>query len=159
MRDEGTLNEYQAQWFRETKPAEELFDCEKDSHELHNLAEDPEYADKLKELRSECERWLQEIGDIANLPEQELIVQLWEGHEEQPSTMDPKVMHSEDKVVLSCSTEGASIGYKIIKDDAEPPSWRVYTEPINVEPESTIKVVAHRIGYKKSEVVETDRSP
>ena len=30
LKEEGALNEFQAQWFRETKDDEELFDCEKD---------------------------------------------------------------------------------------------------------------------------------
>ncbi len=57
LRDEGKLNEAQGQWFRMSKPNEELFDCIKDPHELHNLAEDPEYQSILQELRNECERW------------------------------------------------------------------------------------------------------
>ncbi|WP_372772752.1 sulfatase [Mangrovibacterium sp.] len=55
MRDAGRLNSIQSQWFRESKAREELFDCEADPHELNNLAGDPAYGDKLKELSL---RWI-----------------------------------------------------------------------------------------------------
>ncbi|MCZ6640061.1 MAG: sulfatase, partial [Gammaproteobacteria bacterium] len=51
LRDIDGLSEEQAQWFRETKPHEELFDTWNDPHELNNLASDPEYAGKLEELK------------------------------------------------------------------------------------------------------------
>jgi len=91
MHAEGTLNEDQAQWFRESKPPEELFDCKNDPHELHNLADDPKYAEKLATLRSELYQWLEAIGDQPNLPESELVKQLWNGSDEQPATADQEI--------------------------------------------------------------------
>lgn len=72
----GQLNEYQAQWFREHKEPEELFDCLRDPHELKNLADDPGYTVQLQAMRTEMDRWLTDIGDQPNLPERELIDQL-----------------------------------------------------------------------------------
>lgn len=154
QRDAGTLDEYQAQWFRESKPEEELFDVENDPYELNNLAEDPEYASKVEELSSEMDAWLSEIGDQPNLPERELIEQLWNGKDEKPSTEAPVIETSTDKVAISCPTEGAAIGYKIIADGTEPDSWEAYTQPFDAPAGSQLMVQAHRIGYHPSEVAE-----
>jgi hypothetical protein len=154
MQTDGTLDEYQAQWFRESKPQQELFDCENDPHELHNLADDPEYAEKLAELRSALDEWLTAIGDQPNLPERELIEQLWNGSSEQPATADPEIITSNQQITISCSTEGATIGYQMISEGNEADSWQVYTKPFTAPTNSHIKVQAHRIGFQPSEVRE-----
>ena len=102
LRDEGKLDEFQAQWFREKKDAEELFDCQNDPHELNNLARDPAYTEKLNELSQEMDRWLAEIGDQPNLPERQLIEQLWEGGTEQPAIADPILDIRDGLVAISC---------------------------------------------------------
>jgi len=153
-RDAGTLDEYQAQWFRESKPEDELFDVENDPHELHNLAGNPEYEATLNKLSNEMDAWLDRIGDQPNLPEGELIQQLWDGKSEKPSTEDPIIANNEGSVTISCPTEGASIGYKIITDGQEPDSWEVYTEPFTAPESGQLMVQAHRIGYHPSEVAE-----
>ena len=154
MREEGALNEVQAQWFRDRKPQEELFDCISDPHELHNLAEDPAYSEKLAELRAELGRWLTATGDQPDLPERELIAQLWNGRSEQPATMPPVVENVQGKVSITCPTEGASIGYKIITAGRVPKVWEVYTGPFTVPAGSTLMVQAHRIGYRRSDAME-----
>ena len=53
LNSSGQLNEFQSQWFRQSKVEEELFDTENDPNELANLANDPAYAEKLLELRTE----------------------------------------------------------------------------------------------------------
>ena len=58
LRDSGQLNEIQMQWFRSSKPSEELFDVSNDPHELRNIADNSVYKDKLIELRNECSRWM-----------------------------------------------------------------------------------------------------
>lgn len=154
MRDAGTLDEYQMQWFRESKPREELFDMDNDPHELHNLAENPEYADKLKELSTEMDRWLAEIGDQPDLPERELIRRLWGGQDEKPATAAPEINKSGNSLTITSATVGASIGYRIIENDEKPKSWSVYDGTAVRLPEGAqVEVQAHRIGYKPSEVV------
>ncbi|HDZ15028.1 hypothetical protein LCGC14_1383120 [marine sediment metagenome] len=44
-------NPYLADWFKTPKPTEELYHVENDPDEVQNLANDPRYASKLKELR------------------------------------------------------------------------------------------------------------
>ncbi|MEM9984086.1 MAG: sulfatase, partial [Bacteroidota bacterium] len=140
---------------REQKPAEELFDCLTDPHELHDLADDPRYADKLDELRTEMDRWLVDIGDDPTLPERELIDQLWHGGETQPTTAAPSINGGEAGVELSCATPGASLGYRFASEGIKPgQGWQVYQGPIMVSPGDTLRVQAHRLGFVPSQVVE-----
>lgn len=153
MRDAGELNEIQAQWFRESKPREELFDCVNDPHELNNLAEQPQYREKLEELRAECDRWLAEIDDKGLMPEPEFLETIWPG-QIQPETAAPVFEDTEAGIVISCSTPGASIGYQVMASTEQEPGkrWMVYTEPVKLESGQKLAVITHRIGYKPTEV-------
>jgi len=152
LRDEGGLNEIQMQWFRSEKPEEELFDTEKDPHEINNLATDPAYAEKLTELSKECDRWMLEIGDKGFIPEVELIAQFWPGMI-QPVTAMPEVTIANEEMIVSCSTEGASLGYKLSADKEPWKGWRIYKNPVVIPQGDTVKVIAHRIGFKPAQVV------
>jgi arylsulfatase A-like enzyme len=155
LRDEEKLDSIQELWFRENKAPEELYDCKSDPHELNNLAGDPAYKEKLEELRAEMDRWIHNTGDQPNLPERELIRQLWKGQEAQPVTEEPIISISDGKVSISCSTAGASLGYKIMRKDGEMSKvWTVYQEPITLSKGSKLLVQAHRIGFKPSEIIE-----
>lgn len=154
MRDNGQLNEFQAQWFRAKKPREELFDCEKDPHELVNLAGQPEFAEKLSELSAEMDHWLKEIGDEPNLPERELIARLWQGADELPVTAEPIITVSNGMVNIRCETAGASIGYRLVNEsDSDLGVWKVYTQAFDAEEGTELEVQAHRIGYKASKTI------
>ena len=153
LRDEGKLNDIQMQWFRDSKPKEELFDCVADPYELNNLADNPEYKDKLDQLISEMDNWLADIEDNPDLPEGELIKKLWSNDDVQPVTSEPIITDENGKIALSCETKGASIGYKIIKDGKKPKTWEVYQNPIELSKGEKILAQAHRIGFKPSETV------
>ena len=56
------------------KPVEELYDVQSDPHEIHNLASDPQYSQRLQTMREECLRWQQEIGDLGLMPEAEIEI-------------------------------------------------------------------------------------
>jgi N-sulfoglucosamine sulfohydrolase len=45
------------------RPAEELYDIRTDPHEQHNLAQESEYANQLKELSGKLDVWLREQND------------------------------------------------------------------------------------------------
>lgn len=64
----GKLNEVQSLFF-EARPAEQLFDIEKDPHEVNNLAADPQYADVLVELRERMLNQVSEMPDLSFYPE------------------------------------------------------------------------------------------
>ncbi|MEM7655560.1 MAG: sulfatase [Bacteroidota bacterium] len=152
LRDAGELTPEQALWFRDTKDKEELFDTEADPHELNNLAADPQYAEKLAELRAECDRWMAEIQDVGELPEPELIEKLWPGSQ-RPACAEVKMTRTEEGIQLSCETEGASIGYQWVNAGEESgESWQVYTEALAPEAGKQLMVVADRIGYAPSEI-------
>jgi len=146
------LNDVQSQWFRLTKPKEELFDLKNDPHELNNLADELLYRDKLIELREECVRWMGEIHDIGHTPEIDLIETFWP-NKIQPVTKNPVVYNGGGRITLNCATEGASIGYKFQSDDLPWVGWRPYTDSFELESGKTIKVIAHRLGYRPSETI------
>jgi len=151
---EGKLTPEQAQWYRTTKPTEELFDTEKDPHEVNNLAEDAAYAEKLTELRKKCEAWTKSFEDTGLIPEKELVEKLRpEGEDLKVAT--PKVVAADGVVSLSCKTEAATIGYQIVSKTKQATSWNIYTKPFSINEGDTLKVVADRIGYRYSEIITT----
>jgi N-sulfoglucosamine sulfohydrolase len=64
----GRLNDIQQQFWLE-KPSEQLFDIEKDPHNIHNLAGDPKYKDVLNKLRKVNHDWVIESQDVGFIPE------------------------------------------------------------------------------------------
>ncbi|MEL6718326.1 MAG: sulfatase-like hydrolase/transferase [Bacteroidota bacterium] len=148
------LTEEQAFWFRKQKPEAEFFDTWNDPHELKNLIDDPKYQAKIEELRTACEAWMKEMEDDPLRPEQELVNEMW-GKMEQPITAMPDIQKQADGIALTCSTEGASIGYKFIQKGSDPAfsHWQVYTKPFELEEDKELVVKAHRIGYRASDVV------
>lgn len=153
LREEGGLDAYQAQWFRPSKPVEELFDTQTDPHELRNLAGDTTYAEKLAELRAELTAWMARTGDPGAMPESEFLATLWPDHM-QPLTMAPEARWEANRVALASATEGASIGYQILDGDDKPGRhWRVYTGPLAVPAGYRVHALAHRLGFKPSNPV------
>ena len=45
------------------RPAEELYDLQKDPHQLHNVASEPEYDEVKEKLRARLDRRLSQTGD------------------------------------------------------------------------------------------------
>lgn len=152
LKNKGALTAEQALWFRDTKPEIELFDTELDPHELVNLAGKEEFEEIQKRLTSELDSWLASFEDLNMLPEIELMAELWPDGI-QPVTSAPVLENTENGVALASETEGASIGYKIIRGQDTTNSWRLYREPISLDEEERLMAVAHRIGYKPSEAV------
>ena len=154
---------------------------ENDPHELHNLASDPRYAKKLKELRNAFNKWTKEVGDMSAKPEKQMVADWWNGKDKAPVTSEPVLNKSNDGYTLACNTEGASIGYRIIKAGTTPqqaqrivhtwdmplifgfqkngnsvktrPVWNVYTKGsvIKLNPGDRLIVKAQRIGYDVAE--------
>lgn len=63
LKAEGNLSEAEMTFFHDNKPYEELYDLENDPDELNNLAENPEYAKVLKEMRARESEWQRENRD------------------------------------------------------------------------------------------------
>jgi arylsulfatase A-like enzyme len=69
LHEEGKLSAYQeAHWFG-VKPVEELYDLEKDVHQMNNLVEDPAFKNILEEHRSVLSNWEKETDDKGQYPE------------------------------------------------------------------------------------------
>jgi arylsulfatase A-like enzyme len=153
LNERGDLTDIQSQWFRLQKPLEELFDTDNDPHELHNLAGDRRYEEKLSELGNEMNEWLANINDLGFVPERELIASFWpQGR--QPITEPPVFSINENSLSLISETEGASIGYQVIDDNQElGASWKIYQEPIRIEVGQRLIALAHRIGFVPSKQV------
>jgi hypothetical protein len=153
LRDEGRLTPAQAQWFRPSKEADELFDTIADPNELNNLAENPEHREVLDNLKIEMDRWLDQIGDNPKLSESDLVEKLWNGKASKSKTADPEMSIEGGVASLTSSTPGASISYKIIQNNYEPVPWTIYSEPFIFPDGATLKIQAHRIGYGESKVM------
>jgi N-sulfoglucosamine sulfohydrolase len=63
MHKAGELNENQLDCFVVPRAAEELYDVVKDPHQFNNLAENPEYADALQQMRDLLDNWIAEYND------------------------------------------------------------------------------------------------
>lgn len=70
----GEVPEHVALFTAASKPVEEFYDLENDPHEINNLAEDPQYADQIAEMRKALADWQFEIGDLGLLPESEIEI-------------------------------------------------------------------------------------
>ena len=124
-----------------------------------NLATDPAYADTLATLRAACERWAASMPDFGLMPEPAYVASIWpEGV--QPLTAAPAATNNAGRIHLASATDGASIGYQIEVDGAEPAAaWQIYTAPVPLSPGTHLVAQAHRIGYRPSAsvVVEAER--
>ena len=153
QRDKGSLTDAQAQWFRDRKPAEELFDTWNDPHELENLAGRPAYRHKLEELRGATDAWLARVGDLGGEPEVEMVQRFWNGGDEMPVTDPPEIVFdSTGHSRINSKTPGAQIAYRVLPQDADRSGWRVYTGPFKVHSGNvdSVRAVAHRIGFRES---------
>ena len=148
MRDEKNLNEKQMLWFRQTKPAEELYDCVADPFQFNNLASDPAYTKTLTTLRKAYDEWITQVGDLSEMTEQEMVNKWWNGKAQAPKTETPVITYNGSHVTLSSRTIGASIGYKFYWKD----TWSVFTTKIETQGHDSLYVVAQRIGYEKSDI-------
>jgi len=148
LNEKGQLNENQARWFAPNKPNEELYDTQSDPWEFKNLAGNPEFAEKLAELRKAHEDWITEYGDMGALNEMEMVRNWWGGKDEVPTTEPAQVIYESGKVSLSSATSSASIGYRKSKNE----SWKVYVAPFDGSLGDSLYVNAHRIGFEPSEI-------
>ncbi len=91
--ESGKLSDPQDQFFKARAP-EMLFDCEADPHGVKNLAGDPAYAEKLKEMRGLMEAKLKGLPDLSFYPESYLVAHAMENpvafgqaHKEEIATL------------------------------------------------------------------------
>jgi len=64
LHKEGKLPPQQSQCFQVPRAGEELYDVQADPYHLHNLADDPKYADTLEHLRNVLAKWRKQTADF-----------------------------------------------------------------------------------------------
>jgi hypothetical protein len=156
MRDNKELSGPTAYWFRLHKTKEEFYDCDTDPYNLTNRIDDPRYANKISELRTALDQHIKNIHDKAEMPESEMIEQMWPGGI-QPLTAKPIVSIDRETIRISCSTKGSSIGYILSEKEIKPDlnsGWQLYHEPIQASDGMFLYVMSNRIGFADSEVVQ-----
>jgi arylsulfatase A-like enzyme len=139
-----------AAYFETPGPAEELYDVAADPHEVRNLASDPAYASVLGELRRAMDSWIERVGDLSAVDENDMVKRMWPAGV-QPRTMEPIACRNpENAIVLASATQGASIGYRVNEG-----AWRLYTTPIKAD--ALLETKAIRYGYAESgvEIIDT----
>ncbi len=157
MMKEKKLGPNQWQFWATKKPIEELYDVKTDPHQIKNLASDPKYFEKLAELRTACEKWVEDTNDLGFLDEKILIKKLWPPNGKQPKTQAPTISSKPAKdqgrlvVSISCKSKGASIAYQTGKKKDR--RWLLYTKPFSVPAGTTVRARANRIGWKASGTV------
>jgi N-sulfoglucosamine sulfohydrolase len=152
LKEAGKLNAVQMQWFS-TKPQEEFYDLSQDPHQINDLAQNPTYKKEIEKFRKVFQNWQKEVVDFGAIQEKELVRQMWNGGSTPPQTEKPIITQKDNKISISCPTEGASIAYKIIQNEVESKRWEVYTKPFEVPQNAKIKVNSQRIGYLASEAM------
>ncbi len=154
LRDQAELTQVQQLWFAKTRPKEQLFDVLADPHEVNDLAEAPEFQDKLKELRNVNEQFVEAIKDKGLISERALLEDIWPG-KRQPVTVDPTWEINNEKLSITCATPGASIGFQVSGNPEEwPDAWEIYGAPIQIRDGVHVRIKADRLGYQPSNVVD-----
>ena len=146
-----TATPQQWQMVSKRKPAEEFYDSQSDPHQVTNLIDSPEHAERIQALRAALDRWSADHGDLARIqPESKLVRErIWPPDGKQPATAEPHANIKGGVLTIECATEGASIGYRERGERA----WKIYAEPTQVDASTPVEVVAHRIGYRPSAIV------
>ena len=70
----GQLDPVMALFSAHEKPVEELYDTHADPFEIHNLADDPAFSQRLSGMRHALSKWQNEIGDVGLIPEAEIEI-------------------------------------------------------------------------------------
>lgn len=159
--EKGTLSADQWQFAASAKPMEEFYDTQNDPFEIHNLASDPSHAERMSRMRRALQEWTAVCNDPLDMPEDEMVrTRVYPPDGKQPETAAPEarlesLAGGRVKLTVTCATPGASIGYRIRRGTGEGAGgpWSVYNGSVEIPSASVIEVIAHRIGFKPSEVV------
>ena len=151
MDSQGELQGDASYIFMKTKEVEELYDLQEDPYEVKNVATNPEYSDKLVELRNALSGWQNEIDDKGFLAENEIVKSFWP-EMKQPVTKDVVFsLNSDGLISLTSTTPGASIGYQL-DENIGSNNWEFYHRPLRINEDQQIAARAIRIGFKASNI-------
>ncbi|MGV3486470.1 MAG: sulfatase [Planctomycetaceae bacterium] len=155
----GTLTPPQSLWFASTKPIEELYDTQKDRWEVNNLADRPQYQERLQRMREATEAWQERMGDMGMIPEAVMMEEMIPKGE-RPTTQKVDIHLHDDRIELSCTSEGASIVYRTQAQGSDQWSdWLLYTKSIPAASIQQLEARANRLGWNDSEVIKWSDKP
>jgi len=63
-----------------SRPRHQLYDLTVDPYELHNLAGNPEHAQKVKQFKGDLRKWMKDQGDDGHLNPQGMQVIKYQGY-------------------------------------------------------------------------------
>lgn len=92
----GKLNAVQARFFAASKPDIELFDLRNDPHEIHNIADDPNYAEAKSKLLAELKIWREEVIHDKGVSEQFRAIGVYPGANPMDTVDDWFEAHRKD---------------------------------------------------------------
>jgi len=146
---EGTAEQWQM--VNATKPAEEFYDSRRDPHEVVNLIDNIEHAERIGSMRTALGDWMERTRDMGGISESELVrTRIWPPDGVQPTTTSPRARTDSFGSRLVSATPGASVGWRPLGSEA----WQVFVGPIQLDEGIRIEAFAHRIGFKPSPIVE-----
>jgi uncharacterized sulfatase len=164
------LTEAQRSIFAAGRPPEELYDLQADPYQLVNLVDDPARAADLERLRARLDEWQAEYAAPWPPCEQDLIEQ-WRPGGKPQRTDDPVLAATEQGLVATCSTPGASIGWTMEEPGPLRPRtdveiitgaplddgrhWHLYHRPVQVDA-GRVRFRAWRLGFEPSDEVVVD---
>lgn len=144
LKAENKLNKDQLIWFED--PGEErLFDIQNDPFELNDLSKDSSYVEDLIRMRKGLNDWLAFVEDWSEVVENEMVTRF------QPNGITEKTAAPEitkvGELLQITAQDAASIGYQI-----DGGKWEIYTKPISLKENQTLKAKAVRYGWEESEI-------
>jgi N-sulfoglucosamine sulfohydrolase len=146
---------------------EELYDLVADPHETTDLVDAPAHAGALRRLRSALDDWWAAHPDLGLVPEAQLLAG-WRPDGERPRTATPSVRVAHDGVHVTCTTEGALLGWTDVPPPTREPepdamaavigsptddgrAWRLVTGPVPAPDGGPVWFRAWRLGYRPSD--------
>ena len=123
----GKLSELQSQFYQPTRPTEELYDVENDKYEIINLANDPNYQEKLKEMRTALYNWMEETNDPGLIPEP-ILEDLGKKYGNKFAAMKQNELSDINKRLIKIIEAGEEGNISVLKEavDSDDPSVRYW---------------------------------
>jgi len=165
LRETGSDDPAHWQFVVTERPAEALYDSQADPWEYKNLIDAPEHQERIATMRKKLDAWIKDTGDLGFvLPETKLVKQhIWPPDGKQPTTPKAEIdfIYRSDgsslgvTIDINCENPGASIAYRLSKDDKFSGPWQIHDGSIYVDEKAVgyIQVQTHRIGFKPSTTV------
>jgi uncharacterized sulfatase len=152
---QGKLAGPQKQYFEPTKPVEELYDIVADPHEVNNLAGDPKCQDVLERMRKAHHQWYRDTMDVGLIPEPIFDELKRPGGQYEKTATPVFINQTGDRnggaVTIACSTQGASIAWRIGGNPKSATGWELYVRPVRLKPREVLHAKACRIGFQDSD--------